>query len=183
MTLSKPYSSKEIAQVVERWQPCQFFVYETKEPIITISHYELYVPRSWAHCSPAALEKIKAALQQTYAQGIRDVGLLCAPYVQDQLIAAALSITTDIHWKIYPHTQLTYDKALLEVKEKIWDAAIIQAKAEASLTQFQEEYADRLGFTAEVLDELAQYEHVKEAKDLPEHLRKLFADGQTEENE
>lgn len=183
MILNKPYSSQEIAQVVERWRPCEFFVMGIKKPIVTLSHYELYMPHSWAHCSAQAIEKIKTALKQAYDEGVREVGLVCAPYVQEQLINAALSIVDDVTWKIYPHFEFTYDKNLMETKQKIWNESLILAQTEKETDEMLEQFANAMGFTPEILEELRQYEHVTDVKELPEHLRILFRDGVSEENE
>jgi len=180
MALSKPYTSKDVASVVERWQPCQIFVMGNAEPFITISHHELYKPGSWARCSPEALAKLKTAIEQVYAQGVREIGVLAPKIIQDEILKLALSITNDTEWKVYPLFELSYTKGLLETKEKIFNEALIEAEIdaeEAELDQARKEVCDIMGFTEEVIDELLKFADEQDVKKLPEHLRKLFADG------
>lgn len=178
MALSKPYSSLEVANVVERWQPCEFAVKDTNKNIISISYYDIFKPGSVGRCNPVGVERIKVALKKAYDEGVREVTLRCSKPLQDELIVAALSIVDDPNWKIYPLYQLAYLQGVVETKEKIWTEALRNAELDAEIEQLEKALCEAKGFTDEVIDELLQYQDVKDFNELPEHLQKLFAEGQ-----
>jgi hypothetical protein len=178
MTENKSFTSQEINELVNHWQICRFVDIKTMETIISIPHFDLYLRNSRFNCSPEALEKIKAALSHAYAQGIRDVGMFVPPALSMEIVSAAMSITDDLDWKIFQLSEPTYFKNALLAQGKIWNQALAYAEADLALQEVEKNICDSRGFTEEVLVELAQYKDAKSVKELPPHLRSLFADGE-----
>lgn len=184
MAPNKPYTSQEIAAMVERWQFCRFFDKETEQTIISIPYHELYRKGSQIRCSPEALDKIKAELTNAYDFGTRKVGLLCPYTLKLELLDLALSVTTDPEWEIYPLYELTYLKNSYETQKNLWDKALFATEVDSALEKAEKQICDDLGFTDEILDELFEYQNVPDVKKLPPHLRTLFGDGgQPEEDD
>lgn len=177
MATTKPYTSEEIALIVERMQPCKFFDMKTQDPIVLVSYYLLYKPGSRVLCNPDIVETIKDALTNAYVEGIREVGMVAPQVLQDALLDVALSVTKDPDWKIYPHVELSYAKTLLEVKQKIWDKALLSAHLETEVETMKKEVCDNLGFTDDVIDQLIEHQNITHVNELPENLRKLFSEN------
>lgn len=178
MTDTKPFTSLEIQKLVEHWQICHFFTLDTRKTIISLSHYELYTPISRLRCNPAALERIKTALNAAYQEGIREVGMIAPHALQAEITLVALSVTDDPKWVIYPRNDVTYFKNMLLTQAKIWRMELFRAETEVFLQEIEKDTCARMGFTDEVILELERYIHVEDVRDLPPHLRRLFADGQ-----
>lgn len=178
MALSKPYTSDEVAQLVEHWQFCQFFDMANQRPLITIPSHELYKKDSRLRCSPEALEKIKTTLTKEYNEGMREVGMICPPLLRIELVDLALTVTEDPNWKIYPCTDPIYARGVLDIQEKIWTDALVPAAIETQISMVERGIAAQLGFTDDVLDELMEHINTDKLEDLPEHLRVLFADAE-----
>jgi len=175
---NKPYSSKEIAQVVDRWQFCRFFDLETREEIISISYTEIYKPGTHLRCNPSALDKIKIALTQAYDRGIRKVGMLAPHLVRIELTQTALSVTSNPEWIVETHEEPTYFKNLVETENKVQALAEYAADLEVDITAIEKNICDELGFTDEILDEVL--DHIDEDtpfEKLPKHLQILFHEG------
>jgi hypothetical protein len=180
MAPSKPYTSQDVARLVNRWQICCFFDVATDNTIISIAAHDLYRKNSTLRCAPEALEKIKTALKKAYDQGIREVGLFAPHALRIELMDTALSITDDPDWLVSLRAEMPYIRDMLATQSKIWNDETFNAKMDEQLKVMEKQVCDSLGFTNEVLLELLQYIDVEKAEDLPPHLRALFADGTPE---
>lgn len=177
MAPSKPYTSQDVARLVNRWQICCFFDVATNNTIISIASHDLYRKNSALRCDPEALEKIKTALKKAYDDGIREVGLFAPHALRIELMDTALSITNDVDWLVSLRAEMPYVRDMLGTQSKIWNDEISNAKMSEQLKVMEKQVADSLGFTNEILLELLQYMDVENVEDLPPHLRVLFADG------